>query len=120
MKKYFIGQFRPCDLLTMLGTITAFIGIILAFNNHFTMAVLCLIICGICDGFDGTLARSHNYSESQKVYGSELDSLSDVICFGVFPAILTYLLSSNIYVSIICILYLMCGVIRLTYFNMLI
>ena len=119
MKKYFIGQFRPCDLLTMLGTITAFIGIILAFNNHFTMAVLCLIICGICDGFDGTLARSHNYSKSQKVYGSELDSLSDVICFGVFPAILTYLLSSNIYVSIICILYLMCGVIRLTYFNML-
>ncbi|MFR5856826.1 MAG: sulfatase-like hydrolase/transferase [Bacilli bacterium] len=119
MKKYFIGQFRPCDLLTMFGTIMAFIGMIMAINNHFTISIICLMICGICDGFDGTLARRHNYSESQKVYGSELDSLSDVISFGAFPAILTYLISNNIYAGLICIIYLMCGVIRLTYFNML-
>lgn len=87
-----IGYYRKCDLLTMLGTLFSFIGILLAVSEHYTIACLCMAVSGICDAFDGTLARKHKYTKQQQTYGVQLDSLSDVICFGVFPAILTSLL----------------------------
>ena len=117
--KYIIGYFRKCDILTMLGTTIAFIGMCCAFNGHFSLASLCLMLSGICDSFDGTLARKYKYDKSQQEYGVQLDSLSDVICFGILPAIITVLISTSIVSVIICIFYMLCGVIRLAYFNML-
>lgn len=117
--KYIIGYFRKCDMLTMLGTTIAFIGMCCAFNGHFSLASLCLMLSGICDSFDGTLARKYKYDKSQQEYGVQLDSLSDVICFGILPAIITVLISTSIVSVIICIFYMLCGVIRLAYFNML-
>ena len=114
-----IGYYRKCDILTMCGTFLAFIGIILAINDHFTFSAFCLFLCCVCDGFDGKLARMKRYKKEQKVYGAQLDSLSDVICFGVFPAILTSLICNNIYVYIISAIYMLCGLVRLAYFNTL-
>lgn len=114
-----IGYYRKCDILTMCGTFLAFIGIILAINDHFTFSAFCLFLCGVCDGFDGKLARMKRYKKEQKVYGAQLDSLSDVICFGVFPVILTSLICNNIYVYIISAIYMLCGLVRLAYFNTL-
>ncbi|GEM_PF-1416427 len=118
--KFFIGYFRKCDLLTMLGTALAFCGIYFACLQHFTIAIFCLVLCGICDSFDGPLARKYEYNKSQKEYGVQLDTVSDVICFGVFPALLTVLMSNQSKIVLLfCIFYLLCGVIRLAYFNML-
>ena len=104
----------------MLGTTIAFIGMCCAFNGHFSLASLCLMLSGICDSFDGTLARKYKYDKSQQEYGVQLDSLSDVICFGLLPAIITILNSNGSVLStIICIYYMLCGAIRLAYFNML-
>lgn len=114
-----IGFYRKCDLLTMLSIVSAFIGIIFAIKNHYTISMFFLACSGICDAFDGRLARKHKYSNEQKVYGSELDSLADVISFGVFPAVITAFISTNYISFIICILYVLCGVVRLAYFNML-
>ena len=112
-----IGYYRKCDLLTMLGTTISFIGIILVLNMHYTLATLCMVLSGICDAFDGTIARKNKYTKEQQVYGIELDSLSDVICFGLFPAILTAMISPFFITKIICVFYMLCGVIRLAYFN---
>ena len=117
--KYIIGYFRKCDMLTMLGTTIAFLGMYCAFKSHFSIASLCLLLSGLCDSFDGTLARKYKYSKSQQEYGVQLDSLSDAICFGILPAIITVLISNGILSLIICIFYMLCGVIRLAYFNML-
>lgn len=117
--KMIIGFYRKCDLLTMCGMVISFVGMLLAIHGHFTYAALCLLISGICDGFDGTLARKKKYSENEKTYGIQLDSLSDLVCFGVFPAILTCLISDNIYAYIIAGIYLLCGLVRLAYFNTL-
>lgn len=87
--------------------------------NHYTMAIICMIISGICDAFDGTLARKGTYTKSQQTYGVQLDSLSDVICFGVFPALITTYMSPSLIVKIISTFYMLCGVIRLAYFNTL-
>ena len=103
----------------MSGMLISFLGMLLAIKGHYTYATLCLALSGICDGFDGTLARKENYSKNAKTYGIQLDSLSDLVCFGVFPAILTCLISDSIYVYIISAIYLLCGLIRLAYFNTL-
>lgn len=116
MKKI-IGHYRKCDMLTMFGTFCSFMGIILTLNEHYTISILLLLISGICDGFDGTLARKYEYSEEQKLYGVQLDSLSDVICFGCFPAIITVAVSRTWITYVIAALYLLCGVVRLAYFN---
>ena len=55
--KKIIGFYRGCDFVTMTSTISAIVGMILAINNHIITAVSCLILSGICDAFDGVLAR---------------------------------------------------------------
>ena len=118
IRKCFLGFYRECDILTMFSIAMAFLGIILAMKYHYTLSILCMVICGICDAFDGKLSRKHKYSEEQKLYGVQLDSLSDSFCFGAFPALLTCLLSPVLITYVVSILYLLCGIIRLAYFNM--
>lgn len=120
MKK-FIGFYRSCDLLTMTGTSMALLGTVFAINGNKLLPIFCLIISGICDAFDGKLARKHESTKEQSVYGVQLDSLSDLISFGVFPLVLTVCcLPKNCYYAwIALIFYSLCGMIRLAYFNTL-
>ena len=79
MKKKFIGFYRDCDLLTMTGTCMALLGCVFAINGNRLIPIFLLILSGICDGFDGKLARRHKSTEEQSTYGVQLDSLSDLI-----------------------------------------
>ncbi|MBQ4323760.1 MAG: sulfatase-like hydrolase/transferase, partial [Clostridia bacterium] len=117
MKKFIIGFYRKCDLLTMTGVFLAVFGIFLSIQQYFAYATLCMILCGICDAFDGKLARKYKYEKNAQVYGVQLDSLADVICSGVFPAIITAMQSPSVITCIVCAFYILCGVIRLAYFN---
>lgn len=115
-----IGFYRKCDFVTILSIIFSFLGILLAFNNHIALATILLIFCGLCDVFDGKIARMKEYSNEQKIYGVQLDSLTDLLSFGIFPAIITICVSNfNIWTIIIGLFYVICGLIRLAYFNML-
>lgn len=119
MKKI-IGFYRPCDLLTMTGIIFAISGIFLAINGYVLNAVFCLILSGICDAFDGKLASMHKSTKLQKSYGIELDSLSDIVSFGILPIVIascTHQCSTLTY--IVFIFYGVCGLIRLAYYNAL-
>jgi CDP-diacylglycerol--serine O-phosphatidyltransferase len=120
-KKKFIGYYRDCDLLTMTGTCMALLGCIFAINGSKLLPIFFLILSGICDGFDGKLARRKKHSDEQNVYGVQLDSLSDLISFGVFPLVLTVsCLPKNAYLAWLAIVfYSICGMIRLAYFNTL-
>ena len=89
VKKYIIGYYRKCDFLTMTSIAIAFVGMLLAVQGHFLWATFCMLMSGLCDCFDGKLARKYEYEENAKVYGVQMDSLADVISFGAFPAILT-------------------------------
>lgn len=119
MKNKFIGYYRLCDFITMSGTVSSLIGIFLCFNNNINIAVICLLFSGICDAFDGIFARKRDNTNSEIEYGVQLDSLSDVICFGVLPSIITYKISNSILSIVTITFYLLCGLIRLAYFNML-
>ena len=120
MKEKFIGFYRLCDLLTMTGTVFAVTGIFLSLNGECLAAVFCLIFSGICDAFDGKLASMHKSTKLQKSYGIELDSLSDMVSFGVLPIIIaacTHPCGVLTYIAFI--FYAICGLIRLAYYNAL-
>ena len=94
-------------------------GIHLSFNGMYQWAFICLIMCGICDTFDGMVARSKkNRTDEEKRFGIQIDSLCDLVAFGVFPSILGYNvgLSSMGWLAIE-IFYVLAAVIRLAYFN---
>lgn len=71
--------------------------------------------------FDGKIARTKkNRTEDEKQFGIQIDSLCDVVCFGVFPIVLCYELGMRrIYSMAILVLYGLAGVIRLGYFNVM-
>ena len=118
---HFIGVYDYTVILTYLSLFSAVFGMVLSSRAAFTGAVLCLMFSGLCDAFDGIVARSkRNRTEDEKAFGIQLDSLCDVVSFGVFPAYLCYHLGTDGTVGILCILgYCMCAVCRLAFFNVL-
>ena len=116
-----IGFYDYTVIVTYLSIVSAMAGMILASKERFTAAVLCLLFSGICDGFDGTIARTKkNRTEDEKAFGIQLDSLCDVVSFGIFPAFLCYCMGTDGVVGVIIVcLYSLCAVCRLGFFNVL-
>ena len=115
-----IGIYRKCDFLTLLGGVFALTGIIFCVNSKTLFAVFCLLFSSFCDGFDGVLARKGKNTIEESTYGVELDSLCDVISFGVLPMMIVLsLVPFNFYTCVASVFFGLCGVIRLAYFNML-
>lgn len=83
------------------------------------MAVLCLALSGLCDMFDGKIARRKtDRTEEEKCFGIQIDSLCDMVCFGAFPILLAYSLGMKGPIGLVILAwYGMNGVVRLGYFN---
>ena len=75
------------NMFTLGNLFLGMIGIILATEGRTSMAAIMIIIAMLLDGLDGRVARALN---AQSELGKELDSLSDVISFGVAPALIMY------------------------------
>ena len=116
-----IGFYDYTVLLTYGSVVSAVMGMVQASKGSFTAAILCLMVCGICDAFDGMVARSRkNRTDDEKAFGIQLDSLCDVISFGAFPAFLCYCMGVDGVFGLICVcLYCLCAVCRLAFFNVL-
>lgn len=120
-KKKLLGYYDYTVVLTYAGMLAAFYGVMRAISGDFRGSVLCLMIAGICDMFDGAVASTKKGRDvNQKNFGIQIDSLSDLISFGVLPGLMVYMLSGqNILVGAIAGLYTLCALIRLAYFNIL-
>lgn len=121
-----IGFYNYTVILTYISLASSFIGITQLFNGNYLFAVFCLIFSGGCDMFDGPVARScKNRTEQAKTFGIQIDSLCDLVCFGVFPAIFNYVYTKSINEKlcvpsvIISILFVLGALIRLGYFNVM-
>lgn len=113
-----LGYYNYTVFLTYLGMAISFSGILLAINGNLQAALLCLMLSGVCDMFDGKIAATRIRTAQEKQFGIQIDSLSDLICFGVLPAVIVSMQSTG-KLSVLCIatLYLLCALIRLAYFN---
>ncbi|MBE6911550.1 MAG: phosphatidylserine synthase [Ruminococcaceae bacterium] len=132
-----IGIYNYTVILTYLSLISAGTGIIvtLSDNGHPYWGVLFLLLCGLCDAFDGQVARTKkDRTKSEINYGIQIDSLSDVVAFGVLPACIGIAifrtsafidsLSSYAFFPVlkysffaILVLYILAALIRLAHFN---
>ena len=116
-----IGVYDYTVILTYISLFISVIGMTQAMNGRFRTAVTCLALSGLCDMFDGKIARSKkNRTDDEKLYGVQIDSLCDVVCFGIFPALICFLIGvrgpvGNLVIGYYCI----CSVIRLAFFNVL-
>ena len=105
------------NFLSILSLIGGFFSIIFSLEGHFTFASWAIILSVIFDGMDGQIARQ-NFVPSE--FGKELDSLVDVISFGIAPAILGYIfIYKNFYLwsTLALLVYLFCSVWRLAKYN---
>ena len=116
-----IGFYSYTVVLTDLGLASSAIGMILTFQGFAKYALFCLAFSGLCDMFDGKVARmKKNRTEDEKRFGIQIDSLCDVVCFGAFPMILCYSIGMRGPAGIsILVFYLIAGVIRLAFFNVM-
>lgn len=114
-----IGYYDFSAKLTYLSVVSAMFGIFFALNQNVKFAVVCLMVSGICDMLDGPIARmKKNRSDDEKSYGIQIDSLSDVVSFGILPAIIGYAVGlDQLWHVAVMSLYVLTAVIRLAFFN---
>lgn len=118
---FMIGFYSYTVVLTYFGLASAAMGMILTFQGFAKYALFCLAFSGLCDMFDGKVARlKKDRTEDEKRFGIQIDSLCDVVCFGAFPMILCYSIGMRGPAGIlILVFYLIAGVIRLAFFNVM-
>ena len=117
----FLGYYSYTVILTYIGLLSSVYGMTQAIEGHFRMAIACLVVSGICDMLDGRVARTKkDRIEDEKKFGIQVDSLCDLVCFCVFPAFLGYGLGLRGFwgTSAMC-LFVLAGVIRLGFFNVM-
>ena len=113
-----LGYYNYTVILTYVGMLAGFFGITYAIEQNFFVCVVFLMIAGFCDMFDGAVASTRDRTRKEKDFGIQIDSLSDLICFGVLPAILIYAMNGRSrLVLAISGLYVLATLIRLSYFN---
>ena len=105
------------NILTLIGVCIGLSSIKFALDFKYEIAIIAVILAGVIDGLDGRIARL--IKGTSKV-GKELDSLTDVISFGVAPAFIMYFWSLNNlgkFGWLLCLIYVVCVALRLARFN---
>ena len=105
------------NMLTLIGVCIGLTSIRFALDGKFEFAIIAVIFAALIDGLDGRIARL--IKGTSKV-GKELDSLTDMISFGVAPAFIMYFWKLNTlgrFGWLVCLIYVICVALRLARFN---
>ncbi len=113
-----VGFYNYSVILTYVGVASAISGIGFAISGRTSMAIVCLMISGFCDLFDGSIARTCKRNELEKKFGIQIDSLADLICFGVLPVCIGFSVGLHRWYEVAALaLYALAALIRLAYYN---
>lgn len=111
-------SFLVPSFITVVGIFCGFLAIISAIKGDFLYATRCIIVAIVLDGLDGRVARRLNATSA---FGREFDSLSDVMSFGVAPAVLIYCwafaATADDFGVLVSFLFIACSATRLARFN---
>jgi CDP-diacylglycerol--serine O-phosphatidyltransferase len=111
------GVYLLPNLFTLAGLFSGFYAIIAAMQGQFHIAAMAIFLALIFDGLDGRVARLTNTATA---FGAQLDSLSDMVCFGVAPALVMYFWSLHELGKVgwlVAFIYVVCTALRLARFN---
>lgn len=116
-----IGFYDYTVILTYMGALAGLLGIGMSIQGLYINAILCMAVALVCDTFDGIVARAKkNRTKGEMLFGIQIDSLCDLISFGVCPAALFYMLGmKGVFDMTLLGAYCLCCVIRLGYFNVM-
>ena len=114
-----IGYFDYTVVLTYMSAACAVCGMCRAAAGDLKTALILLLVCGLLDMLDGPVARSQKDQTNERIrYGIQIDSLSDLTAFGVFPAVLCFCLCGGSVFSMIAGAVLaVAALVRLAWFN---
>lgn len=114
-----IGFFDYTVVLTYISLMISMYGITLCADGHFKRAIVCLALSGFCDMFDGKIARTKkNRTDEEKSFGIQIDSLCDIVCFGILPIAICFSMGIKDVLGIMCLfVYGLAGLIRLAFYN---
>ncbi|MBC9785984.1 CDP-diacylglycerol--serine O-phosphatidyltransferase [Heliobacterium chlorum] len=108
------------NAFTLTNLLLGILSIVYTMDQNYRMSAIMILLAAILDGMDGKVARKLDVASP---FGKELDSLSDLVSFGVAPAILIYAAQLNEPYGIVgltvAIIFALCGAIRLARFNIL-
>ncbi len=118
--KRIVGYWHYGVILTYLSAISAVVGICIS-SMRLTpeWGVLCLLISGLCDTFDGMVAKSRKNRSSEDIsFGVQIDSMCDLVAFGILPVAIGFGMGMKkwYFIVLFCV-YVMCAIIRLAYYN---
>ena len=105
------------NAITLIGVCIGLTSIKFALDGKFTIAVIAILVAGLMDALDGRIAR---LIKGTSKMGKELDSLGDVISFGVAPALIMYFWNLQYLDKLgwfVCLTYVVCVALRLARFN---
>lgn len=105
------------NLFTSASLFGGFYAIISAIQGRYETAAIAILVSGLFDALDGKIAR---YTRSTSQFGTEYDSLSDLVAFGVAPGVLAFQWALEPFGRLgwlACFMYLICGALRLARFN---
>ena len=112
------------DVISILNLVFGFLAILMVIGNHLTYASLCILVAVVFDSVDGWVSRKLN-RDDQFGFGKNIDSLADIVSFGVAPSVLLYYMGLGIsdwaayLMGIVAVLTLVCGMLRLTRYNVI-
>ena len=113
-----VGFYNYTVILTYIGVVSAVLGVGLSMYGRTSMAVVCLMVSGFCDLFDGSIARTRARTINEKKFGIQIDSLADLVCFGILPAAIGFSIGmTRWYEAAVLIVYVLAALIRLAYYN---
>ena len=116
--KLLVGFYNKSVIVTYIGVASAITGIFFAVTGSIKAAMLCMILCGLCDMLDGTFARRCKRTDEEKEFGLQIDSLADMMSFAAFPvAIGIGLGCTRWYNIVISVFYVLAAITRLGFFN---
>ncbi|MFZ2088765.1 MAG: CDP-diacylglycerol--serine O-phosphatidyltransferase [Desulfobaccales bacterium] len=116
-RRKFRGTYLIPNLITTASLFSGFFAIVASINGRFEAAALAVLVAMVLDGLDGRLAR---LTQTTSGFGVQYDSLSDLVAFGVAPALLVYLWALKEFGRfgwVAAFLFVACGALRLARFN---
>ena len=117
VSKKFVGFWNVSVILTYIELCVAVGSICAAADGKIWPAVIGLTLCGLCDMFDGKIARATKRTKDAEVFGIQIDSLCDLVSFGVLPSAIGHAMGITGAAMAVLMFYTLCAVIRLGYFN---
>lgn len=116
--KIFLGHGDIANYITLLGLILSLSSCFCALNGNIQLSVTFFIVSGICDLFDGAVARRIKRTDWEKEFGVQLDTVADVVSFGAAPVIIVFATAGKSWYALAAYaFYIVCAVIRLAHFN---